>query len=76
MEYVELPIQRANRLLNHGPCILISCAHAGRKSEVLAAVVRLDCFNERLLVERPQARTLHHLGGREFCLPGEVVRKA
>jgi len=43
--------------------------------EVLAAWAKPDLFDERLQVEKPGARTLHHLGGREFCLPGEICSK-
>ena len=40
--------------------------------KVLAAWVKPAAFSERMKVEEFQ--TLHHLGGREFCLPGKVVR--
>ncbi len=43
--------------------------------EVLAVWVRPDLFDERLLVEKEDARTLHHLGGRDFFPSGAVIRK-
>lgn len=45
--------------------------HTIMVGEVLAAWVKEGLFAERLLVEK--AGPLHHLGGREFCLPGEIV---
>jgi flavin reductase (DIM6/NTAB) family NADH-FMN oxidoreductase RutF len=43
--------------------------------EVLAVWVQPDLFEERLLVEKAGAHTLHHLGGRDFCLPGPLICK-
>jgi flavin reductase (DIM6/NTAB) family NADH-FMN oxidoreductase RutF len=41
--------------------------------EVLAAWVQPDLFDDRLLIEKAGAHTLHHLGGRNFCLPGPLI---
>jgi flavin reductase (DIM6/NTAB) family NADH-FMN oxidoreductase RutF len=43
--------------------------------EVLAVWVQPDLFAERLLIEKAGAHTLHHLGGRDFCLPGPLICK-
>ena len=40
--------------------------------EVLTVWVKPEAFGERFQVEN--APTLHHLGGREFCLPGPVIK--
>lgn len=57
-------------------CRLHSAPQAGDHTimvgEVVAAWAREGCFDKRLLTEK--FKTLHHLGGREFCLPGEIVR--
>jgi flavin reductase (DIM6/NTAB) family NADH-FMN oxidoreductase RutF len=45
--------------------------HTIMVGEVLAGWAKPDAFSERLKVE--EAQTLHHLGGREFCLPGEII---
>lgn len=44
--------------------------------EVLAVWARPDLFDQRLLIEKEEARTLHHLGGRDFFPPGKVIHKA
>lgn len=49
--------------------------HTIMVGEVAAVWVKEEFFHERLLVEKPGAQTLHHLGGREFCLPGTLIRK-
>lgn len=46
--------------------------HTIMVGEVLAAWAKEGIFKERLLVEKDGP--LHHLGGREFYLPGEVVK--
>jgi len=43
--------------------------------EVLAVWAKPDLFDERLRVEKEEAQTLHHLGGREFFAPGPILRK-
>ncbi len=48
--------------------------HTIMVGEVLAVWARPGVFVERLLVENEEAQTLHHLGGREFCSPGSVVK--
>lgn len=57
-------------------CRLDSHPSAGDHSilvgEVLAAWVKPEAFDKRFLVET--APTIHHLGGREFCLPGPVIK--
>lgn len=40
--------------------------------EVVAASVQEGAFDEHLQVDLETARTVHHLGGRLFCCPGEV----
>ena len=40
--------------------------------EVLAVWVKPEIFDERFQVEA--APTLHHLGGREFCLSGPIIK--
>ena len=40
--------------------------------KVLAVWAQEGAFDERLQVEH--AQTLHHLGGREFCMPGQVIK--
>ena len=39
--------------------------------EAVAVWVKPDVFMDRFKVE--DWKTVHHLGGREFCLPGEVI---
>lgn len=57
-------------------CRLDSHPTAGDHSiivgEVLAVWAKPDVFKDRFKVE--DFKTLHHLGGKEFCLPGKVVR--
>lgn len=56
-------------------CRLDSYPTAGDHSiivgEVLAVWVKPNVFKDRLKVET--SLTLHHLGGKEFCLPGKVI---
>ncbi|CUU04211.1 NADH-FMN oxidoreductase RutF, flavin reductase (DIM6/NTAB) family [Candidatus Thermokryptus mobilis] len=40
---------------------------------VLRAIVEENLFDERLKVELEEARTVHHLGGKFFTVPGEVI---
>ena len=40
---------------------------------VLRAAVDEEAFEERLLVERQAGKTLGHLGGATFCVPGDEV---
>jgi flavin reductase (DIM6/NTAB) family NADH-FMN oxidoreductase RutF len=60
-------------------CRLVSHPVAGDHTimigEVLTVWVQPDFFDERLLVEKEGAHTLHHLGGRDFCLPGPLICK-
>lgn len=46
--------------------------HSIMIGEVLAMWIKPKIFDERFQVEA--APTLHHLGGREFCLPGPVIK--
>ncbi len=46
--------------------------HSIMVGEVLAVHAKPNVFTERLKIEEYQ--TLHHLGGREFCLPGKVIK--
>ncbi|MDH5299192.1 MAG: flavin reductase family protein [Desulfobulbaceae bacterium] len=61
-------------------CRLASHSTAGDHTifigEVLAVWARPDLFDQRLLIEKEEAQTLHHLGGRDFCPPGRVISKA
>ncbi|MDY6837977.1 MAG: hypothetical protein SWH78_08390 [Thermodesulfobacteriota bacterium] len=41
--------------------------------EVLALWAKPGLFDERLRVEKEEAKTLHHMGGRDFCVPGKIV---
>ncbi|MEJ2031922.1 MAG: flavin reductase family protein [Deltaproteobacteria bacterium] len=49
--------------------------HTIMVGEILAVWAQPDLFADRLLVEKEGAHTLHHLGGRDFCLPGAMVCK-
>lgn len=49
--------------------------HTLMVGEVVAVWVKPDLFDDRLLVEKTEAQTLHHLGGRDFCLPGGLIKK-
>lgn len=40
---------------------------------VLNADARAEAFRERLLVENPSGKTLHHLGGGRFMVPGDEL---
>lgn len=40
---------------------------------VLGAYVDKTVFDERLLTEKPAAKTLHHLGGSLFCKPSDQL---
>ena len=73
-EHVQAPL--VAECLGAIECKLDSHPTAGDHSimvgEVLAVWVKPEAFGERFLVEN--APTLHHLGGREFCLPGPVIK--
>lgn len=46
-------------------------------AEVVCAWVEKSLFKENhLLVEKIKAKTIHHLGARDFTFPGEVIKKA
>lgn len=47
--------------------------HTVMVGEVLAVWAKPGVFEERLKVEKEGGRTLHHLGGKDFCLPGQIV---
>ncbi len=49
--------------------------HTIMVGEVVAVWVQPGLFDERLLLEKEEAQTIHHLGGRDFCLPGPVITK-
>ncbi len=40
--------------------------------EVIAASVKEGIFDENLRVDMEEAKTLHHLGGKVFCLTGPI----
>ncbi|MCK5228897.1 MAG: flavin reductase family protein [Desulfobulbaceae bacterium] len=73
-EHVQAPL--VSECLGALECKLDSHPTAGDHSiivgEVLAVWVKPDAFGARFQVE--SAPTLHHLGGREFCLPGKVIK--
>jgi flavin reductase (DIM6/NTAB) family NADH-FMN oxidoreductase RutF len=48
--------------------------HTVMVGEVLAVWAKPNVFHERLKVDKEGARTLHHLGGNDFCLPGQILR--
>jgi len=41
--------------------------------EVLTAKVNRACFNERMLTEKTEAKSLHHLGGNTFSIPSDHI---
>jgi len=41
--------------------------------DIVAASARPDVFTDRLLVETPAGKTLHHLGGNFFATPGDTI---
>jgi flavin reductase (DIM6/NTAB) family NADH-FMN oxidoreductase RutF len=41
--------------------------------EVINAMVEEDAFTDRLLSEKEEGKTLHHLGGKKFVKPGNEV---
>jgi flavin reductase (DIM6/NTAB) family NADH-FMN oxidoreductase RutF len=47
--------------------------HSIMVGEVLAVWAKPGIFEERLRVEKEEAQTLHHLGGKDFCVPGKIV---
>lgn len=42
--------------------------------EALSAKVDEKAFRDRILVEKPEGKTLHHLGGNVFCEPGKIIK--
>lgn len=49
--------------------------HTIMVGEILAAWANPDLFDGRLLVEKEEARTIHHLGGHDFFTPGTLLHK-
>jgi flavin reductase (DIM6/NTAB) family NADH-FMN oxidoreductase RutF len=47
--------------------------HSIMVGEVLAVWAKPGVFEKRLKVEKEEVQTLHHLGGKDFCIPGEIV---
>ena len=47
--------------------------HSIMVGQVLAVWVKPGVFDDRLMVEKMDAQTLHHLGGKDFCTPGKIV---
>ncbi len=47
--------------------------HTIMVGEVLAVWAKPGVFDKRLRVEKEEVQTLHHLGGKDFCVPGKVV---
>jgi flavin reductase (DIM6/NTAB) family NADH-FMN oxidoreductase RutF len=74
-KHIEAPL--IDECLGAIECRVGSRTTAGDHSilvgEVLAAWAKPGIFEERLRVEKEEAQTLHHLGGKEFCVPGEIV---
>ncbi len=52
---------------------LIAGDHSIMVGKVLAVWAKPGIFEERLRVEKEEAQTLHHLGGKDFCVPGRIV---
>ena len=73
-EHVKAPL--VAECLGAIECKLDSHPTAGDHSiivgEVLAVWAKPEAFGKRFQVENTP--TLHHLGGREFCLPGPVIK--
>ena len=40
---------------------------------IITARVISNVFNDRLLTEKPEGKTIHHLGGSLFCTPGDEI---
>lgn len=59
-------------------CRLYSHHEAGDHTifvgEVVAASVKEGIFNGYLRVDLDQAKTVHHLGGKVFCYPGNIAK--
>lgn len=73
-EHVQAPL--VVECLGAIECKLVAHPTAGDHSilvgEILGAWARPEAFGDRFLVEN--VSTLHHLGGREFFLPGKVIK--
>ncbi len=41
--------------------------------ECVYAAVDKSAYNERLIVEKPSGKTIHHLGNRIFCIPSDEL---
>ncbi|MCK5076529.1 MAG: flavin reductase family protein [Calditrichia bacterium] len=41
--------------------------------EIIAAKAVKAAFSERMLIEKPEGKTLHHLGGSLFCTPSDNI---
>jgi flavin reductase (DIM6/NTAB) family NADH-FMN oxidoreductase RutF len=74
-KHIEAPL--IGECLGAIECRLESNAIAGDHSimvgEVLAVWAKPGVFEERLRVEKEEAQTLHHLGSKDFCVPGKIV---
>ena len=74
-KHIEVPL--IGECLGAIECRLASHPTAGDHTvmvgEVVAVWAKPEVFDERLRVEKEDAKTLHHLGGRDFCLPGKIV---
>lgn len=74
-KHIEAPL--IGECLGAIECRLESNPIAGDHSimvgKVLAAWTKPRLFDDRLRVEEEEAQTLHHLGGKDFCLPGKIV---
>jgi flavin reductase (DIM6/NTAB) family NADH-FMN oxidoreductase RutF len=74
-KHIEAPL--IGECLGAIECRLESNPLAGDHSimvgEVLAVWAKPGVFEERLRVEKEEAQTLHHLGGKDFCVPGKIV---
>lgn len=75
-KHIEAPL--IGECLGAIECRLESNAIAGDHSimvgEVLAVWAKPGVFDDRLRVEKVDAQTLHHLGGKDFCTPGKIVK--
>ena len=66
----DVPLGQAGRLHNHGPTVLVSSAHAGRR-HVMAAAWSMPV---EFAPHNAELHTLHHLGGGLFALPGATLQ--
>ena len=77
MEFVEsVDINKAYRMINHGPTVLISSHHEGVDNVMAAAWSDTRVFkNGRWNFETsdPQLKSIHHVAGGQYYTIGEPV---